>query len=257
MPRAPRRRSNQLLAKYYDLIFTEHHAWAQPARAEVLGEILLNIESSCDLACGTGSTAMEMASLNLRVFALDLSPAMCALARRKARQARLRVTVIESDMRDFQLPALVDLVTCEFDALNHVPARSDLAKVANSVSRALRPGGFFYFDVNTHRAFEDSQPLARWAEQPGVALVMHGDYDPDACKASVDLEWFVRSGRYWRRVREHVDEVCWSAAEIRRALRKAGFDSIRSWDAASFVDSPPLERGHRTIYLARKSRAAE
>lgn len=256
MPQAPRRDCHQLLARYYDRFFTEHHAWARPARAHVLAELFPNIRSACDLACGSGATALEMARMGLNVCAVDLSPAMCALTRRKARRAQLSIKVIEADMRTFRLPAPVDLVTCEFDAINHLPARGDLPAVMSSVADALCAGGFFYFDVNTPRAFEDSQPLARWSEQPGVALVLHGDYDPDTLRASVDLEWFVRSGDLWRRASEHVEEVCWTSAEIRRALRKAGFDWIRAWDAAAFVDSLPLERGHRTIYLARKSRTS-
>jgi hypothetical protein len=44
--------------------------------------------------------------------------------------------VLRGDMREFRLPEPVDLVLCEFDALNHVPRKGDLAPVAVTVREA-------------------------------------------------------------------------------------------------------------------------
>ncbi len=52
------------------------------------------------------------------------------------------------------MPEPGDLVSCEFDALNHVPRKADLALVAKAVARALRPGGHFCFDVNNRLSFD-------------------------------------------------------------------------------------------------------
>ena len=64
-----------LLARHYDQFFTFHHDWYRGARQKVLGKILLQVRSACDLACGTGTTAVELARLGIKVFAVDLSPA--------------------------------------------------------------------------------------------------------------------------------------------------------------------------------------
>lgn len=141
----------KLLAKYYDRLFPVQSAWFDRIRAEILDSILPEIDSVCDLACGTGRTALMFARQGIRVFALD--------------------------MRCFSLPEPVDLVTCEFDALNHVGRRSDLARVAKCVYRALRPGGHFYCDVNNRVAFEELQRNTRFFELPGVAVVKHGGFD--------------------------------------------------------------------------------
>jgi SAM-dependent methyltransferase len=56
--------------------------YSQPAvRKRVLGGILPRLESACALACGTGTTALLLAAQGVRVFGVDLSPAMCRLAR--------------------------------------------------------------------------------------------------------------------------------------------------------------------------------
>ncbi len=245
--------SYQFLSEYYDRIFSFAPAWGEPARRKILEPILPQVESACDLACGTGQTAMTFARRGVRMFAVDLSPGMCRAARANVRRAQLPVRVIRGDMRDFHLPEQVDLVTCEFDALNHVPEEGDLARVAKSVARALRPGGWFYFDLNNTLSFQVMWPDTMFIDTPDVALVMHGGYDRERDRAWSDVEWFIREGKLWRRRRERVEEVCWTRTEIRQALRAAGFDRIRSWDAAPILkDDPTIRPGFRTYYLARK-----
>jgi SAM-dependent methyltransferase len=192
----------------------------------------------------------------IRMYAVDLSPMMCRLARDEAKRARLPLRVIRADMRNFRLPESVDLVTCEFDALNHVPRRTDLHRVAKAVARALRPGGHFYFDVNNALAFDRYWTGNVWLEKPSVAMVMRNGHDRPAERAWCDIEWFVREGRHWRRHHERVEEVCWNSAEIRLVLRRSGFDQVRAWDAAPFWKNPRLRSGCRTIYLAHKAAAS-
>jgi hypothetical protein len=92
-----------------------------------------------------------------------------------------------------------------------------------------------------------------WLEKPGVVLVMRGGYDRAANRACTKAEWFLKEGRCWKRRQEHIDQVCWSAREIRRTLREAGFDRIRTWDATLFFkDDPFIVPRARTYYRARK-----
>lgn len=241
------------LAEYYDQVFAVPPGWRTAARDAILGPLLPGIRSACDLACGTGTTALELARLGIRMFAVDLSPGMCRAARGKAREAGLPLRVIRADMRDFRLPAPVDLVLCEFDALNHVARKGDLRRVASAVSRALGPGGLFFFDVNNRLGFETYWKGTVWTETPGVVFVMNSGNDAARDRAWADCEWFVRDGRAWRRHTERVEEVCWSRKEIDAALRDAGFGRLRAWDSAPFFEgSSVVKPGCRTHYLARK-----
>jgi len=242
------------LAEYYDQLFTFHLPWFEAARQEILGGILPRLDSACDLACGTGTTALRLAGRGIKMYGVDLSPVMCRIARQKAQRAGLPLRVIRADMRDFRLPEQVDLVLCEFDAINHVARESDLKRVARAVSRALKPGGYFYFDANNRRAFEKIWPGSWWMEKPGFALVMHGGYDRTRDRGWSNLEWFFREGKLWRRRTERVEQVAWTPAETRGTLRGAGFDRVRAWDATRYcTNEPNISPGCRTFYLARKA----
>lgn len=248
------KRPYRWLAQYYDQVFTPLRFPIEAARQCVLGPILPRVESACDPACGTGTTALTLAGKGIKMFAVDLSPVMCRLAREKAHRARLPLPVLRADMRRFRLPEAVDLITCEGDALNHVPRKADLRLVAKAVARALRPGGHFFFDVNNRAGFERYWSTTFWAEHPGVVVVMRNSNDCQDDRAWSDIELFIREGTLWRRRHERLEEVCWGADEIRRTLRQAGFDRLRAWDATPFFKENPLVRpGCRTVYLARKA----
>lgn len=142
------------LADYYDVVFPPNESPMRRVRDTVLKDIMPSVRSACDLACGTGETALAFASAGIETFAVDVSPTMCRLVREKVARERLVVEVIPGDMRSFRLPHAVDLVTCESDALNHVGTKGDLMRVARAVARALRPGGHFLFDVNNAHGFK-------------------------------------------------------------------------------------------------------
>jgi SAM-dependent methyltransferase len=241
------------LARYYDDLFLSFRP-IDLARERILKRILPRVRTACDLACGTGTTALILARKGLKVYAVDLSPAMCRIAREKARRARRPVRVLRADMRNFRLPEAVDLITCEFDALNHVPRKADLRPVAKAVHRALGPGGYFFFDVNNSLGFERYWSGAVWFEKPGVVVVMRNGHNRQADRAWCDMELFIREGSRWRRHQERVEEVCWTRNEIRRTFQEAGFDQLRAWDEAPFFGkNSPVGPGCRTVYLARKA----
>jgi SAM-dependent methyltransferase len=257
MTEGQRNRPYKYLAQYYDRVFTPSvTAIQEAARQAVMGSILPRVQSACDLACGSGTTAVRLAKRGIRTMAVDNSSGMCRLVREKARRAGVVLRVLQADMRQFRLPERVDLVLCEGDAINHLDRKAELARVARCVARALRPGGWFYFDANNRAGFRSYWKDTWWSEKPGVVAVMRNGNDADQDRAWCDVEWFIRTGRgHWQRRHERVEEVCWSAREIRTILTNAGFASVRAWDASPYFKNPLITAGCRTLYLARRSPA--
>jgi SAM-dependent methyltransferase len=251
--KAPAVRPYHWLAQYYDEFFSPIRSPLDEARKRLLRRILPGVKAACDLACGTGTTAISLSQRGIRTYALDLSPHMCRLARQKIRQSRVSVPVQQADMRSFKLPERVDLITCEGDALNHIPRKQDLRSVARCVARSLNPGGYFFFSINTPIGFRNYWTGTVCLEKPGAVMVMRSGHTPKADRAWSDVDWFIRNGNHWRRRRERVEEVCWTHEEIRHVFLMAGFEQLRAWDAAPFFkDNSMMSPGCYTIYLARK-----
>lgn len=241
------------LARFYDRMFTSHQPWFKLARERVLGPVLPSIRSACDLACGTGKTAVDLARKGICMSGVDLSSEMCRLARRRSRESGVPLLILQADMRDFLLPQPVDLILCEYDALNHIPEAAHLADVLACVARALNPGGYFFFDVNMKLAFERVWTGDHFTESKGIAMLMRGSLDSKKGKAAVTVDWFIREGRLWKRRRERVEQVWWSDRDMRSALRHAGLRTLGAWDATHFIaDCRDVPAGCRTFYLARK-----
>jgi DNA-binding winged helix-turn-helix (wHTH) protein len=244
-----------LLARYYDVLCGYAAVINRHARAQILGTVLPRVRRVCDVGCGNGETALELARRGLEVHALDLSPVFCHAVREKARQAGLRVVVHCADMRDFILPRSVDLVLAEFASLNNLADRRDLPRVLHAVARALTNDGWFCFDVNTARSLRVEYPQTIWVEHSRFKLVQHGSLDADGRRARLDFEWLVPAGRLWRHERETLWHVCWTDTEIRQALRKGGFELVRHFDGVDVRPKiPGVNRGTDIYYLARKTR---
>lgn len=242
-----------LLAKYYDAMAQGADVMNRYARRHTVADILSGIESVCDLGCGNGDTALDFARRGLEVSAVDLSPVFCRKVREKFRRAKLPVRVVQADMRTFRLPAPVDLVTCEFAALNHVQRTSDLARVLKSVHRALRPGGWFVFDVNSCASLREQYSATHWIETKQFKVVFRGNFDPRRSRAVLDFEWFLPQGRLWKHRSERVVNVCWPIPEIRRTLLDTGFRRIRTWDGMDVRPAhPEARRGYDLYFRAQK-----
>ena len=115
-------------------------------------------QSAADLGCGTGLFACYLArQWGVPVYAVDRSPEMLAQAQRLCRGER--VQLIQQDLRDLRLPSRVDLVTANYDVLNHIVRPVDLKRALERIHANLNPGGHFYFDLITPCL---GLPAARW-----------------------------------------------------------------------------------------------
>jgi len=221
-----------VMADTYDVFFTSHREWFQQMRTTMLSDILAAAKTVCDVGCGTGHTAITLAKQGPKVFAVDVSSTMCTLARANAQKANVPISVIQADMRSFQLPEPADIVLAEYDVLNHLDAKSSLARVAESVNRALVDGGYFYFDVNSNKVFQTLWPQVKgFSEQEDTVFVPHGGYDAERDKGWFVAEYFIRDGSHWRRVNERFEQVWWTPEEIKATFEQAGFKIARVTDA--------------------------
>jgi ubiquinone/menaquinone biosynthesis C-methylase UbiE len=131
--------------EYFDSIAEEWDGWMDLDR--VNAELARGLDAFCidqnetvlDIGCGTGNLTRALLgrlSDQGRVLAVDISPRMIKLARRK--NADVRVSWLVADAARLSLPsATADRVIC-FSVWPHFP---DPAGVARELHRVMVPGG--------------------------------------------------------------------------------------------------------------------
>jgi ubiquinone/menaquinone biosynthesis C-methylase UbiE len=136
------------------------HALATEALLALIEDV--TGQQVCDLACGTGVAARELARRGAAVTGIDLSPRMLEIARRLEEQKPLGIRYLRDDAQalDEIADATFDGVACNL-ALMDIP---DLNAALKTVARVLRPGGWFAFSL-THPCFHP--PEARWTGRAG------------------------------------------------------------------------------------------
>jgi 2-polyprenyl-3-methyl-5-hydroxy-6-metoxy-1,4-benzoquinol methylase len=96
-----------------------------------------------DIGCGNGVLACEAALMGAEVDAIDISPAMLALAEIQARDRKVAIRTQSAGLLSFAYrPETYDLIVSEF-ALHHLP---DFWKAValSRIFSALKPGSSFY-----------------------------------------------------------------------------------------------------------------
>jgi SAM-dependent methyltransferase len=145
----------------YDAIADEYaaqYAGGPPEPQSVLGLALRSLldlagpvegQEVCDLGCGEGYLARQMAALGASVTAVDLSARLIEIARRSTSSSRIRYLAEDVQELPSVADAGLDLVVSSL-ALMDMP---DLDAVYRSARRIVRPGGAFVFSL-THPCFQ-------------------------------------------------------------------------------------------------------
>ncbi|MBA3263258.1 MAG: class I SAM-dependent methyltransferase [Thermoleophilaceae bacterium] len=210
-----------------------------------------------DVACGTGKSFMPLVRRGFDVTACDLSPAMAARARRRAREHGVRVRV--ADMR--RLPVLcagADLVTCLDDAVNYLLDLDELRAALAGMRRNLRPGGLLVFDVNTlatYRAvFCDGLSWAGGADTY-VSVGEPRAVEPGGLFATTLQAWRDAPGTGTLLAESRHVQRHHGARDLELALRDAGLEPLALYGSAAdgSPQRPPDEELHtKTVVVARR-----
>ena len=211
-----------------------------------------------DLGAGSGIWAEILLGEGYDVLGLDLSPAMLALARRRTPAARFE----EGSLLRVPLPpcaavtALGECVNYLFDiggvggigGGETTAAEPPLPGLFARVHEALRPGGLFVFDVAEPGQVPPGKPRRGWTEGPDWAIGVHVEEDPEARLLTRRMTFFRQVGDLYRRGEEVHQQRLYPRAEVKAALRQAGF---RVTMARAYGDAP-LAPAH-TAFFARKA----
>lgn len=98
-----------------------------------------------DLGCGLGNLSVAAARRGCDVVAVDASPTAIEHLTRVARDERLRVSAVLSDIQQFEFRETFDVVAA-IGLLMFFPRRVAM-ELMNRIQRAVRPGGYAIVNV--------------------------------------------------------------------------------------------------------------
>jgi SAM-dependent methyltransferase len=124
------------IAEQYDALWSESAVGRQQRRAvwQRIDPLFSRGSRVLDLGCGSGVDAVHLMQRGVDVTGIDASAGMVRVAR--ARGVNVRLLAIEALE---EIEGVFDGALSNFGALNCVP---DLAPVAHSLGRLIRPGGY-------------------------------------------------------------------------------------------------------------------
>jgi len=204
-----------------------------------------------DLACGTGSMTLELASRGYDMTGVDYSPEMLDEARTRAEKRGLDVLWLCQDMREFELYGTVDVTVCCLDSINHLTSSRDLGKCLSLVHNYLIPNGLFIFDINGRYKFENVYSDLTYAcEDEGAVCIWQNYYNENngMCDFYITLFSECEDGRY-ERSDEVQREKMYTLRMIRSALAKNSFEFIGAY--SDFDKTPATDDSERIYIVAR------
>jgi SAM-dependent methyltransferase len=136
-------------ADLYDVIYAgkDYRSEARFVHEVMQRHATGRISKALEIACGTGSHALQLQALGYEVTASDYSTDMLRVAGDKARRANARIRFLQQDMRRLDADLRdFDAVICLFDSIGYVQTNDGVMQVLRGVRNALRAGGLFVFE---------------------------------------------------------------------------------------------------------------
>lgn len=140
------------LSRIYDLDWGNFAVQYVNLINQLLNERDISRARILDLACGTGTLAIELAKHGHVVTGIDISPQMIARAKSKC-SGLSHISFDVQDMTQFHVEDKFDLITCTFDSINYLLNENAVKAMFSRVVSVLRESGLFIFDSNTDRLY--------------------------------------------------------------------------------------------------------
>jgi SAM-dependent methyltransferase len=184
-----------------------------------------------DAGCGTGRYAAGLAKRGFRVWGVDRSEELIAIARNREPDAPERPEFATVDLREASFPSLFDAVLCR-GVLNDFVEDGDRSAIFQRFSAWLRPGGTLIFDVREWGKTLDRytiRPLyRRTVALPNGVLAFQSETvpHPETRQLHVRERFDIQqAGTQASTVNDFVMR-CWTSDEITFHLSEAGLEEI-------------------------------
>ena len=197
-----------------------------------------------DVACGTGQLSTYFLDRGFEIVGLDSSLHMLKYARANnaAYVAGGQAQFLESDASNFQLEPKFGLAVCTFNGMNHLNSIKHVKSCIANVHRALVPGGYFVFDINTRLGLKSIVEKIGIEDTDEEIIVRKRIFDGERIILNAS-GCFLHEG-VWIRYRETIFKIIIDTIELRQFMLNNGWDSVTytTDDFTRSVEGPEMEQ---------------
>ena len=122
-----------------------------------------------ELACGTGRITVPIAQQGFKIIGMDVSEGMLARAKEKAIKQQLKITLLQMDIRKFDLKLKFRLIIFPFNSIAHLHDLQGIDNCFKSVRAHLHDEGRFvldFFNPNLALLIRDNETPLFVSEYP-------------------------------------------------------------------------------------------
>jgi len=245
-------------AKVYDLFYSNKN---YSAEASFIHNVikkygLRSTHRLLELACGTGSHALELEKKGYEITATDSSQEMidCALTKASISSSKVNFKTVDMRQLDFANEAF-DAVICLFDSIGYVVNNEGINQVLNGVCKHLQPGGLLIFDFwNASAMVRNYEPLRlrRYEADFGELLrISETNLDIINQLANVNYSIYIlnKDGTYESFLETHISRY-FLIQEMSAFLKSNGFTPVK-WFAGFTDDEIINENTWHIVSIAK------
>jgi ubiquinone/menaquinone biosynthesis C-methylase UbiE len=247
------------IAEVFDqLMAIDFHAATHAIRREVVKGLAGHKQIRClDLCCGTGLFFSLLASeFPIQGYGIDKSRGQISVARARKVSPYASITYQVGDVRKVSFPKDVNLVTINFDALNHLLSEEEWRQILDKSRRSLTDNGVLLFDINLPERLAGDWSNPEVIVKDNLAYIQLG-YAPVARKGTItrrtQMIIFKKTKRdVFARIDALVEQFSMSLSDVIKLLEGSGFRHIELISKQNETPKGHIFNKNRAFLCARK-----
>ena len=211
-------------ADFYDemMAYVDYDRWVKLINDRIGNTI--NGKKIMEIGCGTGEISKRLADCGYEVCGIDISEEMLKIAGTKYPNLNIK----KEDMRTIKIESEFDAIVCVFDALNYLQNFEELKLSFENIKRALKPNGFFLFDILNRKMIDSMFPEDIFADdRENMSIIWKHSYEEEIDLDKISASFFIREERNsYKRYDEVFYKKIYSGKLILQVIKDTGFELI-------------------------------